>query len=83
MKCFMSITSEEDRAKLQQDVDFIFYQSSLFHLTLNFTKCVHVPFKPTSNTRGIIIISTIEVECHDTQKDLGVVVSSVLKWVNQ
>ena len=44
---------------------------------LTYTKCV---FKSTSNTR--YIISTTEVECHETQKDLGVVVSSDLKWVN-
>ena len=80
MKCFMTISCDEDCIKLQQDVDSIIHQTFLSNLTINFTKCVHVPFKSTSNTR--YLISSTEINCQETQKDLGVIVSSDLKWSN-
>ena len=80
MKCFMTISCDEDRIKLQQDVDSIIHQTFLSNLTISFTKCVHVPFKSTSNTR--YLISSTEINCQETQKDLGVIVSSDLKWSN-
>ena len=77
MKCFMTISCDEDH-ELQQDIDSIIHQTSLSHLTINFTKCVHVPI---SNTR--YLISSTEINFQESQKsDLGVIVSSDLMWSN-
>jgi len=77
IKCFMTISCDEDHIKLQQDIDSIICQT---YLTINFTKRVHFSFKLTSNTK--YLISNTEITCQDTQKDLGVIVSSDLKWLN-
>ena len=52
------------------------YQFLIFlsHLTVNFTTCVHIPFKSTSNTR--YLITNIEINCQETQKDMGSVTRS-------
>ena len=82
MKCFITISYDEDHInlKLQQDIDSIVHQISLSHLTIRYAKCVHVPFKLASNTR--YLISNTEITCQNTNKDLGVIVSSDLKWSN-
>jgi len=80
IKCFMTISCDEDHIKLQQDIDSIILQISLSHLTISYTKCVHVPFKLTSSTS--YLISNTEITCQNTNKDLGVIVSSDLKWSN-
>jgi len=77
MKCFMAISCDEDHIKLQQDIDSIIHQIYLSHLTISYTKCVHVPFKLISNT-SYLISNT----CQNTKKDLGVIVSSDLEWSN-
>ena len=55
-------------------------QILLSQLTVNFTKYMHISFKSSFNTR--YFISNIEINSQETQKDLGVIVSSDLKWSN-
>ena len=78
VKLFMNTSSPDDRIKLQEYIDSITQQISLSHLTIYFTKCIHIPFKSTSNTT--YFISNMVITCQNTHKDLGLIISSDLNW---
>ena len=74
-KCFKSVA---DHIKLQQDINALYNWLLHFRLKFNLTKYFHVSFNSSLATS--YYISNTEVTPTNTQKDLGIIVSSDLNW---
>ena len=77
-KCFMPISSSSDCPTLQSDLSSLVDWSTTWKLTFNENKwCV---IHNISNTTLSYSINNTGIALVDTQKDLGVVLSSDIQW---
>ena len=79
-KCFKHISSDTDQIHLQEDINALFNWSKLSQLNYNISKCTHISFK--SKFTSAYNLSDTAVFATDSQKDLGIIVSNNLSWVN-
>ena len=80
-KCFMPISSSSDCLALQSDLSSLVDWSTTWNLAFNENKCCVIHFSNNiSNTTLSYSINNTGVSSVDTQKDLGVVLSSDMQW---
>ena len=80
-KCFMSISSTADRDSLQSDLSSLVDWSSEWKLSFNELKCSVICFTRSQQTTSpSYSINNTTISSVNTQKDLGVILSSDMQW---
>ena len=79
-KCLKHIHSITDHNTLQEDINSLFTWCQESDLNFNLKKCVHLSFKHNIDTT--YTLSDITIPCNMCHKDLGIILSSGLRWNN-